>query len=67
MSGSILGNAQSAELRTYLAGQIARALTVFSVDEVVVFDDEGKLKLEDIVEHTVRTFLQCFGEKSFWC
>jgi len=52
LPGSILGNAQSGELRTYLAGQIARALAVFSVDEVIVFDDEGKLKLDDIVEHT---------------
>ena len=51
-----MGNAQSGELRTYLAGQIARALAVFSVDEVIVFDDEGKLKLDDIVEHTVKTF-----------
>ncbi|CAF4814918.1 unnamed protein product [Pieris macdunnoughi] len=51
--GSILENAQSAELRTYLAGQIARAACVFSVDEVIVFDDIGdklntkKSKLED--------------------
>lgn len=37
--GSILENAQSAELRTYLAGQIARAACIFRVDEVVVFDD----------------------------
>ncbi|XP_022919644.1 putative methyltransferase C9orf114 homolog [Onthophagus taurus] len=39
--GSILENAQSLELRTYLAGQIARAACVFQVDEVVVFDDYG--------------------------
>ncbi|XP_062540628.1 putative methyltransferase C9orf114 [Armigeres subalbatus] len=39
--GSILDNAQSAELRTYLAGQIARAACIFQVDEVVVFDDCG--------------------------
>lgn len=39
--GSILENAQSAELRTYLAGQIARAACVFCVDEVIVFDDIG--------------------------
>lgn len=38
---SILENAQSAELRTYLAGQIARAACVFSVDEVIVYDDVG--------------------------
>ncbi|XP_075971522.1 28S rRNA (uridine-N(3))-methyltransferase [Anticarsia gemmatalis] len=51
--GSILENAQSAELRTYLAGQIARAACVFCIDEVIVFDDIGdkintkKSKLED--------------------
>ncbi|PZC86583.1 putative methyltransferase C9orf114 [Helicoverpa armigera] len=51
--GSILENAQSAELRTYLAGQIARAACVFCVDEVIVYDDIGdkintkKSKLED--------------------
>lgn len=39
--GSILDNAQSQELRTYLAGQIARAACVFKVDEVIVFDDVG--------------------------
>lgn len=51
--GSILENAQSAELRTYLAGQIARAACVFCVDEVIVYDDVGdkmdtkKAKLEE--------------------
>lgn len=51
--GSILENAQSAELRTYLAGQIARAACVFCIDEVIVYDDIGdkintkKSKLED--------------------
>ncbi|CAH0725241.1 unnamed protein product, partial [Brenthis ino] len=51
--GSILENAQSAELRTYLAGQIARAACVFCVDEIIVFDDIGEKlntkmsKLED--------------------
>ncbi|CAH0407355.1 unnamed protein product [Chilo suppressalis] len=52
--GSILENAQSAELRTYLAGQIARAACVFCVDEVIVYDDVGdkldtkKSKVEDV-------------------
>lgn len=52
--GSILDNAQSSELRTYLAGQIARAACIFQVDEIVVFDDyanESNTKtstLEDI-------------------
>lgn len=39
--GSILDNAQSPELRTYLAGQIARAACIYKVDEVIVFDDKG--------------------------
>ncbi|KAL6626157.1 hypothetical protein ACP70R_029883 [Stipagrostis hirtigluma subsp. patula] len=38
VAGSIIDNAQSLELATLLAGQIARAATVFRVDEVVVFD-----------------------------
>ncbi|XP_038637717.1 putative methyltransferase C9orf114 homolog [Scyliorhinus canicula] len=42
LPGSVLDNAQSPELRTYLAGQIARACTVFSVDEIVVFDEQGE-------------------------
>lgn len=37
--GSILENAQSSELRTYLAGQIARAACIFQIDEVIIFDD----------------------------
>ncbi|XP_047380405.1 putative methyltransferase C9orf114 homolog isoform X2 [Sciurus carolinensis] len=41
LPGSILDNAQSPELRTYLAGQIARACAIFCVDEIVVFDEEG--------------------------
>lgn len=35
--GSILENAQSHELRTYLAGQIARAACIYCVDEVGKF------------------------------
>ncbi|KAM3599701.1 uncharacterized protein V6R79_010088 [Siganus canaliculatus] len=42
LPGSVLDNAQSTELRTYLAGQIARACVVFCVDEIVVFDEHGE-------------------------
>mmetsp|Transcript_28878 Transcript_28878/g.46832 ORF Transcript_28878/g.46832 Transcript_28878/m.46832 type:complete len:431 (-) Transcript_28878:78-1370(-) len=37
--GSVVSNAQTRELQTQLAGQIARAAVVFRVDEVIVFDD----------------------------
>lgn len=39
--GSILSNAQTAELRAYVAGQIARAACIYRVSEVIVFDDVG--------------------------
>ncbi|XP_070532533.1 putative methyltransferase C9orf114 isoform X1 [Ptychodera flava] len=44
LPGSILDNAQSPELRTYLAGQIARACVVFNVDEIIIFDESGTTK-----------------------
>ncbi|KAJ8446458.1 hypothetical protein Cgig2_010080 [Carnegiea gigantea] len=39
---SIIDNAQSLELATRLAGQIARAATIYRVNEIVVFDNNGK-------------------------
>ena len=41
LPGSIIDNAQTAELRTYLAGQVARAIAIFNVDEVIIFDEKG--------------------------
>jgi hypothetical protein len=39
---SIVDNAQTPELKSYLCGQIARALVVFNIDEVVLFDEYSK-------------------------
>ncbi|KAG8045086.1 hypothetical protein GUJ93_ZPchr0008g12116 [Zizania palustris] len=44
VAGSIIDNAQSLELATLLAGQIARAATVFRIDEVVVFDSNPSVE-----------------------
>jgi len=44
LPSSILENAQSPELRTYLAGQVARALVIFNVDEVVIFSEGDPVK-----------------------
>ncbi|PIN04469.1 hypothetical protein CDL12_22990 [Handroanthus impetiginosus] len=41
LPGSIIDNAQSLELATRLAGQVARAATIFRIDEVVVFDSKS--------------------------
>ncbi|KAL7297952.1 hypothetical protein TKK_0008969 [Trichogramma kaykai] len=43
LPGSILDNAQSPELRAYLAGQIARAACIYKIDEVIVYDDKGEI------------------------
>ncbi|KAH8739749.1 SpoU superfamily [Cryptosporidium ryanae] len=48
---SIAGNAQSFELRAYLVGQIARTLTVFGVNEVIIYEDKSK----DVQENGGRT------------
>lgn len=37
--GSVIDNAQTAELATSVAGQIARSACIFNIDEVIVLDD----------------------------
>lgn len=39
--GGIIANAQTLELKTALAGQIARAAAIFNVDEIVIFDEDA--------------------------
>ncbi|CAD7976311.1 unnamed protein product [Amoebophrya sp. A25] len=43
LPASIVANAQSHELRSYLVAQIARALTIYGVDEVVLYEDQEEL------------------------
>jgi predicted SPOUT superfamily RNA methylase MTH1 len=53
--GSILENAQSQELRTYLAGQIARAACIYNVDEIIVFDDKPVSNVTTTKMHQIET------------
>ncbi|KRY37233.1 Uncharacterized protein T01_9180, partial [Trichinella spiralis] len=46
--GSIVENAQSFELRTYLAGQIARAASIFEVDEIIIFDETATMTSKEV-------------------
>ncbi|CAM8911846.1 unnamed protein product [Rhodiola kirilowii] len=63
VAGSIIDNAQSLELATSLASQIARAATIFRIDEVVVFNskstsaDESEFTLETTGEDSGAAFL----------
>jgi methyltransferase len=38
--GSIVANCQTREQKTQMAGQIARAATIYHVDEIIVYDDK---------------------------
>lgn len=42
LPGSIIANAVTQDSKTQLAGQLARALAVFCIDEVVIFEDGTK-------------------------
>lgn len=37
--GSVVANCQTRELKTQICGQIARAATIYHVDEIIVYDD----------------------------
>ena len=56
LPASILRNAQSNELRTYLAGQIGRAASVFNIDEIVVFNDDETDQLNEAMDITTNPF-----------
>jgi methyltransferase len=40
--GSLIEKVQSKELKTYVCGQLARAATLFCVDEVIVYNESPK-------------------------
>ncbi|XP_057424997.1 uncharacterized protein LOC130718427 [Lotus japonicus] len=49
--GSIIDNVPTLELATRLAGQIARAATIFRINEVVVFDNSGNLDEDTMLDN----------------
>ena len=57
--GSILQNAQSNELRAYVAGQIARAACIYKINEVIVFDDAEEEPLASNEKSLVKCSKYC--------
>ncbi|GMH93744.1 hypothetical protein TrVE_jg12170 [Triparma verrucosa] len=55
---SIVANAQSKELKTMLCGQIARAATIYCVDEIVIYEDVEGGKNEDTSSNFSKNPLQ---------
>eukprot|EP00435_Cladocopium_sp_Y103_P071257 s177_g37.t1 len=47
LPASIVENAQGGELKALLVGQMARALTIYGVDEVVIFEDRSDAPSSD--------------------
>ncbi|MED6157148.1 hypothetical protein PIB30_020649 [Stylosanthes scabra] len=52
VAASIIDNVPTLELATRLAGQIARAATIFCIDEVVVFDNNGEPNRDPMMENS---------------
>lgn len=51
-------------LRTYVVGQIARAANIYSVDEIVVFDDKCWKKSDATTQDEIKDFI---GELNVLC
>ncbi|GAB0096878.1 C9orf114 [Sergentomyia squamirostris] len=57
--GSILDNAHSLELKTYLAGQIARAACIYNIDEIVIYDDASSSASKEEEEEVLNRKTSC--------
>ena len=52
---SIVDNAQSLELKTYLVGQVANAATLFCVNEIVIVSDDKSQQMKGILQDLTTT------------
>lgn len=52
---SIVDNAQSMELKTYLVGQIAKAATIFQVNEIVVLSNDKSKQMKGMMQDLTTT------------
>ena len=51
---SIVDNAQSKELRTYLIGELARTIGIFKISEVIIFHDKLKDNSRDYINYFIK-------------
>ncbi|KAJ1503664.1 hypothetical protein HMI54_001267 [Coelomomyces lativittatus] len=74
LPGSIIDNCQNLELKTYVAGQIARAAAIYKVDEIIVFNESHQqmqadpLKDPNVFLAKILLYLECpqYLRKSFF-
>eukprot|EP01084_Bolivina_argentea_P028966 53799_1 len=43
IAGSVMNTAKTPQLQTYLAGQFARIISIFSIDEIIIFSETGSI------------------------
>ncbi|KAF8820276.1 hypothetical protein IE077_003345, partial [Cardiosporidium cionae] len=60
LPSSIISNAQRGELKSYLVGEIARSLTIFGVDAVIIYEDYPKSPLSS---HDATSSLDAFSQE----
>ena len=51
---SIVDNAQSKELRTYLIGELARTIGIFKISEIIIFHDKLKDNSRDYINYFIK-------------
>ena len=54
LPSSIIDNAQSKELRTYLIGEIARIIGIFKISEIIILHDKLKENSKDYLNYFVK-------------
>ena len=52
---SIVDNAQSLELKTYLVGQVAKAATLFGINEIIIISDDKQAQMKGMMQDLTTT------------
>lgn len=65
LPGSIVNNAQTWELKTALVGQIARACAIFSVNEIIIFDESLPDSDPSVKPHQQQSSSTTYGRSKY--
>eukprot|EP00483_Globobulimina_turgida_P004828 UN04837 len=57
LPGSVMNTAKTAQLQTYLASQFARIISIFCIDEIIIFSENGTILKEEPFKPDPNLFL----------
>eukprot|EP01083_Nonionella_stella_P141258 434883_1 len=57
LAGSVMNTAKTPQLQSYLASQLARVLSIFCIDEIIIFSETGKTIKEEPFKPDPNLFL----------